>query len=73
MSQLVVLVVFISIFALVPPNTQRPKLQDEPDTEIDHWEADPLELAVQMADLEAERDQKHKLRNKALVRFPNLT
>ena len=72
MSHLVVLVVFISIFALVPPNTQRPKLQDEPDTEIDHWEADPLELAVQMADLEAVKE-KHKLRNKALVRFPNLT
>ena len=72
MSQLVVLVVFISIFALVPPNTQRPKQQNEPDTEIDHWEADPLELAVQMADLEAVKE-KHKLRNKALVRFPNLT
>jgi hypothetical protein len=72
-SHLVVLVVFISIFALVPPNTQRPKLQDEPDTEIDHWEADPLELAVQMADLFSKQKEKHKLRNKALVRFPNLT
>ena len=72
MSQLVVLVVFISIFALVPPNTQRPKLQDEPDTEIDHWEADPLELEQCRWQISKQKE-KHKLRNKALVRFPNLT